>query len=79
MPMTLGFLIQLLAFLSAVCVYFAFFGKPAQPVPTDSDQTRELPGGIPSSLLFVREDDLSSDCRSALQADSLRVVPQQEQ
>ena len=48
-------------------------------MPTDSDQTRELAGGIPLSLLFVGEDDPSSDCGSALQADSLRVVPQQEQ
>ena len=74
-----GFSDTITSFFVRRCVYFAFFGKPARPVPTDSDQTRELPGGIPSSPLFVGEDDPSSDRGSALQADSLRVVPQQEQ
>lgn len=61
------------------CVYFAFFGKPARPGPTGNDETRESPGDIPSSPLFVGEDGPSGEHGSALQADLPREPPQQGQ
>lgn len=61
------------------CVYFAFFGKPAQPRPTDSNKIRESPEDVSSSPLFIREDDPSGEHGFALQVDLPRELPQQEQ
>lgn len=61
------------------CVFFAFFGKPAQPGLTDSDEIRESPEDVSSSPLFIGEDDPSGEHVFALQADLPRELPQQEQ
>lgn len=54
------------SFFVRCCVYFIFFGKPAQPGPTDSDKIRESPEDISLSPLFAGEDGPSGEHGFAL-------------
>lgn len=67
------------SFFVCCCVFFTFFGKPAQLRPTDNNQTAESPRNISQSPLFVREDNSFGDHGSALHANLPRETPQQEQ
>ncbi|KAL3439931.1 hypothetical protein BJX65DRAFT_291353 [Aspergillus insuetus] len=60
------------------CVYFAFFGKPARPRPTDYGQTGEPDGDMPQSPLFVGEDGPSGGYESASHAAEPRRSPPEE-
>lgn len=63
------------------CVYFAFFGKPAQPGPTEGESDRETPGDMdvpPLSPLFVGEDGPSAHDVITMYADLPREPSQQE-
>ncbi|KAF7164507.1 hypothetical protein CNMCM6106_001025 [Aspergillus hiratsukae] len=63
------------------CVYFAFFGKPAQPGPAEGENNRETPGDRdipPLSPLFVGEDGPSAHDVTTMHADLPRELSQQE-
>jgi hypothetical protein len=63
------------------CVYFAFFGKPAQAGPIEDENDRETPGDTdvpPLSPLFVGEDGPSAHDVITMYADLPREPSQHE-